>query len=121
MIAVEAVVGQATVVSDMDQPGISKPYFGNQLLEALSLDAARTGFAEIFVDDVDTFMRPTKSDGAIDETILQLRALLMMPHLVNRRLADIDVSELAAMLGRDAFVWAIRRSQHADPPLSARG
>lgn len=35
-------------------------------------------------------MRPAKSDGPIDETILQLRAFLMMPHLVHGRLADID-------------------------------
>ena len=52
-------------------------------------------------------LKPTKSDGTVDETILQLRALLMMPHLVNGRLADIDVGELTAMLGRDALVWAM--------------
>jgi hypothetical protein len=61
-------------------------------------------------------MRPAEIDGAIDETILQLGTFLMMPHLVHGRLADIDVSEFAAMLGCDALVEIIRRSQHADPP-----
>ncbi|MER9371927.1 hypothetical protein [Mesorhizobium sp. M0491] len=56
-----------------------------------------SGFAKIFLNDAQAFMRPAESDRAIDKTALQLRAFLMMPHLVHGGLADVNVSELSAM------------------------
>ena len=91
-----------------------------KFLEAHPLDGPGPGFSKIFIDDMNALTRPAKSDRAINETILQLRAFLVMPHLVHGRLADINVSELAAMHGSYALVRSNRCSQHADPPLSAR-
>jgi hypothetical protein len=56
--------------------------FGDQLLEAVTLDAARARFAEILVDDMHTLMGPSQANGAIDQAVLQLSTLLMLPNLV---------------------------------------
>jgi hypothetical protein len=61
---------------------IAKADFGDQLLEAVTLDAARARFAEILVDDMHTLMGPSQTNGAIDQAVLQLSTLLMLPNLV---------------------------------------
>ncbi|MEC5293725.1 MULTISPECIES: class I SAM-dependent methyltransferase [unclassified Aurantimonas] len=38
--------------------------------EACSFDATGSGFAEVFIDDMHTLVRPAKSDGTIDEPVL---------------------------------------------------
>jgi hypothetical protein len=65
---------------------------------------------------VHALARPAEGNGAVDQTILQFRAFLMVPHLVHGRLSDVNVGELAAMLDRDALVRIIERGQHAGPP-----
>lgn len=120
LMPVAVVAGKPRSVEADDKAGIAQTDLGDQLLEAHPLDGAGSGFAKVFVDDMDPFMRPAESDGTIDEAVLQLRAFLMMPHLVHGRLADVNISELAAMRGGHTFVRPIRRSQHARAPRAAR-
>ncbi|WP_210297442.1 hypothetical protein [Bradyrhizobium sp. 2S1] len=49
----------------------------------MTIHTASTGFAQILVNDLDALRRPAQTDGAIDEAVLQLRALLMLAHLVH--------------------------------------
>lgn len=49
----------------------------------MTIHTASTGFAQTLVNDLDAFRRPTQTDGAIDEAVLQLRALLVLAHLVH--------------------------------------
>jgi hypothetical protein len=53
-------------------------------LKAAALYATRARFAEILVDDLHAAVRPSESNGAIDQPVLQRRALLVQPHLVER-------------------------------------
>ena len=62
--------------------GITEADLSDQLLEAVALHAARTRFAEILVDDLHALMGPSQGDGAVDEPVLQLRAFLVLLHLV---------------------------------------
>src|SRR5260221_14253846 len=93
---------------------------GNQLLEALALNAASAGLAEILIDHLYPLVRPSQADSAIDKTVLQLRALLMLSHLVNGRLPHVDVRQLGAMRRRKAFVNDVRDHQHGWSPFRMR-
>ena len=107
LMPVAIVAGKPGSVEADDEAGITQSDFGNQLLEAHPLDGPGSGFAKIFIDDVHAFMRPAEGHGTVDEAVLQFRAFLMMPHLVHGGLADVNVSELAAMRRSDALVRAI--------------
>lgn len=120
LMLVAVVAGKPGRVEPDDEAGIAQPDLGDQLLEAHTLDGPGSGFAKIFIDDVHSFMRPAEGDGTIDEAVLQFCAFLIMPHLVHGGLADIHVSEPTAMRSCHTFDRSIWRSQHADPPLSAR-
>src|SRR6185437_5024184 len=95
------------------QPSVSQPDFGDQLPEAIAVDGAGAGLAEILVDDMHALARPAESNGAIDQAILQLGAFLMMAHLIHGGLAHVDVGQLAAMLDRDALVSLNRRRRRS--------
>jgi hypothetical protein len=51
---------------------------------------------------------------------LQLRAFLVLPHLVHRRLPDVDVSEFGAMRGGQALVSGAQCHQHERSPFLLR-
>lgn len=121
LVPVPIVARQPRRVETDHQAGVAEADLGDQPAEALALDAARTGLAEIVVDDMHALGRPAERDGAIDEAILQLGALLVMPHLVHGRLADVDVGQPAAMLRRDLLVRAIRPAQHGGSSVLAPG
>lgn len=120
LMPVAVVAGKPGSVETDGEAGIAQSDFGDRLLEAHPFDRSGSGFAKIFIDDVHAFMRPAEGHGTIDEAVLQFRAFLTMPHLVHGGLADVNVSELAAMRRSDALVRAIRCSQHADPPPTPR-
>ena len=81
-----------------------QPDLGDQPLEPKALLRLGTGFAEVVVDDLDTFPRPAQTDRAIDQPILQRRAFLMMPDLTDARLPDIDIGQLGTMDGVDLII-----------------
>jgi len=71
--------------------------------------------AEILVDDVDALARPAEPDGPLDQAVLQLRALLVLAYLLDRRLAHVDVGELGAVRRRRRLSGR-RGAQHAHSP-----
>ena len=58
---VAIVAGQTRGIEADHEPGIAKADLGDQLLEAVTLDAARARFAKILVDDLHTLVRPSQS------------------------------------------------------------
>jgi hypothetical protein len=94
LMPIPIVAGQARGVQADHQAGIAQADLGDQLLEALSIGSPGAGFAEILVDDVDPIPGPAQADGSVHQIVLQARAFLMMPDLVYRGLAHVDVSKL---------------------------
>lgn len=76
------VAGKPGSVEADDEAGIAQSDLRDQLLEPHPLNGPGSGFAKIFVDDVHAFVRPAEGDGTVDEAVLQFRAFLMMPYLV---------------------------------------
>src|ERR1700694_579136 len=61
-------------------------------------------------------MGPAETDGTIDQPVLQLGALLMLPHLVDGRLPHVDIGQLSTVRRREPFVSDVRADQHDPPP-----
>src|SRR3954465_13270364 len=101
-----------------DQARVAEPDLGDELLETSSFDAPRTGLAEILVDDVDPLARPAEPDGAVDQAVLKLGALVMVPDLVDRGLAHVDVGEPGAVGCAQPLLRSVRSGQHAGSPRS---
>ncbi|KYK50365.1 hypothetical protein A1D31_39045 [Bradyrhizobium liaoningense] len=80
---VPVIAGQARSVEAHHKTGVANADLGNELLETMTIHIASTGFAQILVNGLDPLRRPAQTDGAIDEAILQLRALLVLAHLVH--------------------------------------
>ena len=112
LMPVAIVARQARRIETDHQAGVAKADFGDQFLKAVALDAAGAGFSQILVDDLNTLARPSQPNGAIDEAVLQLRALLMLTHLVHRRLPDVNVSQLGAMRRGETLISDIQCHQH---------
>ncbi|MGY2933183.1 hypothetical protein ACVWZ6_002785 [Bradyrhizobium sp. GM6.1] len=83
LMPVPVVAGQARSVEAHHKTGVAKADLGNELLEAMTIHTAGTGFAQILINDLDALRRPAQTDGAINEAVLQLHALLMLAHLVH--------------------------------------
>src|ERR1700728_2277443 len=81
LMPVAIVAGQARSVEADHEPGITKADFGNQLLKGMTLDVAGAGFAEVLIDDMHAPVRPSQSNGPIDQPVLQLGTLLMLTNL----------------------------------------
>src|SRR6266550_3791980 len=120
LMPVPIVAGEPRSVEADHEPGVTKADLSDQLLESMALDAARTRFAEILVDDLYALMGPPQTDGAIDQAILQLRALLMLPHLVQGRLPHVNIGQFGAMRRREPLVSELRGGQHERSPPLAR-
>ena len=82
LVPVAIVAGEPRSVEADHKAGITEANLSDQLLETVALHAPRARFAEILVDDLHTLMGPSQSDGAVDEPVLQLRAFLVLLHLV---------------------------------------
>ena len=80
---VPVIAGQARSVEAPHKTGVAKADLGDELLETMTIHTASTGFAQVLVNDLDALRRPAQTDGAIDEAVLPLRALLMLAHLVH--------------------------------------
>ncbi|SAL88645.1 hypothetical protein AWB67_07636 [Caballeronia terrestris] len=84
----------------------------HQRLEVLAARHLRPRLTEIPVQRTDRRFRPTQCQRLVLQRILALGALLMVSHLGQCRLPDIDVRRLALMLWGDLAV-------HRKPPRSA--
>src|SRR4051794_40658602 len=120
LMPIAVVARQPRGIEAEHQPGIAQPDLGNQPLEAVSLGARRPRLAEILVDDTDALARPAEPDGAVDKTILQRGAFLVLADLVDRGLAHIDIGQLGTMRRADPLLSAGRGAQHGTSPSSSR-
>src|SRR5271154_3233771 len=78
---------------------------------------SRTRLAKILANDLHPLSRPTKIDSAINKSILELGALLVVLDLRHRRLANVDVGQLRTARRRQPFVRNCRDRQHHVAPL----
>ena len=120
LMPIAVVARQPRGIQAENQPGIAQPDLGDQPLEAMSLGTRRPRLAEILVDDADALTRPAEPDGAVDKTILQLGAFLVLADLVDRGLAHIDIGQLGTVRRADPLVSADRGAQHRTSPSSSR-
>src|SRR5215213_389839 len=120
LMPIAIVARQPRGIQAEHQTGIAQPDLGNQPLEAVSLGTRRPRLAEILVDDKDPLARPAEPDSAVDKTILQLGAFLVLAHLVDRGLAHIDIGQLGTVRRADPLVSAGRGAQHGTSPSSSR-
>ena len=109
LMPIAVVARQPRGIQAEHQAGIAEPDLGDQPLEAMPLGTRRARLAEILVDDVDALARPAEPDGALDQTILQLGALLVLADLLDRGLAHIDIGQLGA----------VRRADPLSAPVAA--
>ncbi|WGR93551.1 hypothetical protein MTX20_02945 [Bradyrhizobium sp. ISRA435] len=85
----------------------------------MPIHSASTGFAQILVNDLDALRGPAQTDGAIDKAILQLRALLVLAHLVHGRLPHVDIGQLGSVRSREPLVNGVQADQHDPVPFRA--
>src|SRR5690606_20123303 len=79
-------------------------HLGDEALEALPVRGARSGLAEVTVDDDDAIERPAERDGALAKCILALSAFGVLQDLSQRRLAHVQVCHAREMRARDFLV-----------------
>src|SRR3954463_12373760 len=115
---VAVVARQPGGIQPDDQASVAEPDLGDELLEAGPLGAPRARLAEILVDDVDPFARPAEPDGTVDQAVLELGALVMIPDLIDRGLAHVDVGEPGAVGRAQPLVRSVRGRQHVGSPRS---
>src|SRR3954447_402675 len=120
LVPIAVVARQPRGIQAEHQPDIAEPDLGNQPLKAVPFGARRPRLAEIFVDDTDALARPAQPDGTVNEAILQLGALLVLAHLVDRGLAYINIGQLGTMRRADLLLNTGHRAQHRNSPSSSR-
>ena len=77
---------------------------GHQGLEVLPTGALRARHAQVPIQHADRALRPAQGQRLVLQRILALGALLVVAHLSQRRLADIDVRRLAQLRLCDRLV-----------------
>jgi hypothetical protein len=91
--------GEAGDLSAQDEADVTEGDVGDELLEGRAEAARGRGVAQVFVDDGDLQGGPAEFLGALDEWVLQGRALLMVLDLSQRRLTDVDAGPAGQMGG----------------------
>src|SRR3974390_3448874 len=105
------VARQSRRIETEHEPRLAETDLGDEALKAVTRIAGGPRLAEIFVDDLDSIVRPSQARRAADKTILQLRALLVLTNLSCRRLPNIDIGELGAMRRCDRLFILLCRGQ----------
>src|SRR5512143_1051159 len=119
LVPIAIVAGQTRGIQADHQACIAQSDFGDQLLEALAIGSPGAGFAEILVNDVDPITWPAQPGGPVHQVVLQVRAFLMMPDLIHRGLAHVDVSKLRTAGCRQPLIGPVRDRPHQPPPSSS--
>src|SRR3954466_13167978 len=95
-------------------PGAAHADLGDQALEAFAIDGRRAGLTEVGVDHDDPLERPAERDRALPQVVLPLGALLILEHLAQGRLADVQVRIALEMASFD-----LRAGLAADPAVTS--
>ena len=98
-------------------PTLPRPDVGNQVLEPLPGRCLRPRTAQVLVDDHHLAGRPAQSHGPVGQLVLALQALGVLPHLGQRRLANIHVGVPAQMARRDLRQQVSHRGTSSTTPL----
>ena len=101
------------------RPAVPSPISAISFWKPWRSAPAAPDLARILVDDVDALARPAQPDGAVDEPMLQLRALPAMADLAHRGLAHVDAGELGAVDRGEPLV-SRGCGQHGGSPRSRR-
>jgi len=116
-VPIAGVARQAGDLQAHDDARAARADLADQSLKALAVFGRSAGLAEVAVDDHDALLGPAEHYSTLPKLVLPSRAFGVFEHLMQRRLADVEVGVLAQMLGRDlvvAFAWT-----HADTPSRA--
>jgi hypothetical protein len=70
---------------------LAESNLADKSLKSVPTGRLGAGFAEIAIEDVNTFQRPSQRHGAIAQCVLALRALSVLQYLARRGLADVEV------------------------------
>ena len=108
------VAGETRDFQTHDDAGLAERHLADEFLEAIARCRARSGLAEIAIDDMDPLDRPACGDRAITQRILALRTLAVLGNLAQRRLADIEIGIALEMVGGDL------EFRHGRAPLQGR-
>ena len=95
------VAGEPRDFQAHDDAGLAERHLADEFLEAVARRRARSGLAEIAIDDMNVLDRPACGDRAITQRILALRTLAVFGDLTQRRLADIEIGIALEMVGGD--------------------
>jgi hypothetical protein len=100
LMPITVVARQPRGVEAQHQPCLAEADLGDQPLEAATAIARGAGLPKVVINDFNPFLGPTKRRRPVDQPVLQLRALLMLPDLTGGRLAHANVGQFGAMRGR---------------------
>ena len=95
------VAGEPRDFQAHDDAGLAECHFADEFLEAVARRRARSGLAEIAIDDMNLLGWPAGSDCAVTQRILALRALAVFGDLTQRRLANVEIGIALEMVGGD--------------------
>ena len=84
LVPVPVVPGQARSIQAEHEAGVPKTDLGDQPLEAVPAVAGGARAPEILVDHLDPLPGPAQLQSAVNQAILQLGALLVLPNLGDR-------------------------------------
>ena len=88
---VGVVAGEARALEAEHDAGLVERHVGHQALEALTVGGRRAGVALVDVDHDDVIARPPEGDGPTAQVVLASGGLGVVGHLVEGRLADVEV------------------------------
>jgi hypothetical protein len=103
---------QARHLNANNQSDVAETNLRDQSLKAKATFDGRARSPEIVVDDHDGLARPPKSNGAVNQRVLQSRRLLVTFDLLRCGLPDVDDRQALAMLPVDFFRHDAASTRH---------
>src|SRR4051812_12645938 len=112
------------------QTNVAEPDLSNETLEAGTMQRRGRRPAKIIIDNDHLLAAPAELVSTVRQSVLQTCRLLVLQHLADCRLSDIDnrlsltVPGLDLVRGQQSGAWhrgAHGRSPHRPPPLGADG
>jgi hypothetical protein len=116
LIPVGVIAGQPGHLDAENDPDMTQPDIGDQLLEPFPGGGLRTRPAQVGVDDPDLVGIPAQRHRAFTQLVLAGKALGVLPDLGQGGLADIDIGVTAEVDRADLGRHQHRGLSHRQPP-----